>query len=314
MRIGSLERIIASTQVARRSSSDIYRDILPIKSSIDHDNKRRNITGEFIKAIKLSDMTGLAKIISEDFADNCFLSTPDLNQTFSRKSRVMMYFGLVFETYPDGIWRIQTQNLVGNTMSIVYTFTGTRVFDQPIDTIFKYIYQHSMRNDANDDDSNDCDHIISSLNEYVHLPPSTDFSSTATNVGSTSNAISSDSNKSQRNSKEDDTIISVNSYSSVSVSSIPLNRLNVKSKSEQYITQQKSQSTSITGRKSSFSFSSNSATEIPYSTSPISSNLTTDPKVRELANKALKEGPVKQHRRMDIEFNELDQVCSIIIC
>lgn len=56
----------------------------------------------------------------------------------------MMLFSLVLEIFPDGVYRTISTTVANNDVTIVYDFTGTRVFEQTLDILYKQCRVHAM--------------------------------------------------------------------------------------------------------------------------------------------------------------------------
>lgn len=297
MRIGSLERIIASSVVATRiSSSDVT--INPSnKQPSDLENlqeSRKKILGSFIKSLKFNDLNGLANFISEVCTDYCFLSTPDLSQLAITKSRIMIYFGLVFEMFPDGVWNIQSQIPLYDTISIIYTFVGRNVSEHSMDTLFRLLDQHTTTLISSSSNTspetaelmNTNNHqlyyekLMDHMAEYVHTHKPLPVSRNSLTTPESSDAPINPNETLEDN----DNVINVRSHSNVSISNI-------------LPTQLPNKAMSFEGIQANVN----------------SKNPNEDKHVRSLVNKVLDSGKVKYHRRMDLVFNDDNKIIRIII-
>lgn len=301
MRLGSLDRIIASSVVARRSSNDVLLQKQATIASIDHEENIKKITEKILKALTNNDMNGLAKLIADHFNDNCYIATPDLAESVTRKSRIMMYFGLLFETFPDGLWKIQSKTYSRNGVVIAYSFTGTSVFDQSIDDLFKYVNMQVMKRMEHDEDKvdvEDCEYVLNHIpdcmpvpqqnikksNEQIGIHPDMPSLTFAIPDSTAYTNSSHDRSSHDNDSANDDGVIRVNSLSTVRISSVK--SANIPSAQ---LTRTQSKSNSVT------------------------SVLTGNPSIRALVTKALRQGSFKVQRRMEITYNDMDQVMRIMI-
>ena len=50
----------------------------------------------------------------------------------------MMLFSLLSETFPDGVYKIISSNVEGDQVTIVYSFVGTKLFVQSIDSLYEH--------------------------------------------------------------------------------------------------------------------------------------------------------------------------------
>jgi hypothetical protein len=311
MRLGSLDRIIASSVVARRSSNDVLLQKQASIIPIDHDENIKKIVERILKALTNNDMNGLAKLIADDFDDACVISTPDLMEPVMRKSRIMMYFGLLFETFPDGLWKFQGRSYSRNSVMVGYSFSGTSVFDQSIDDLFKYVNLQVMKRIDNSEDKadiEDCEFVLSHMPDCMRIPTTCALSPQLTYKRSFEHIVQADmpplklaindpaafSNAgtshdrgscSENDVSNDDGMIHVNSLSTVRISSVKATN----PASGTQLTRTSSRSNSVT------------------------SVLTGNPSIRALVTKALKQGSFKVQRRMEIAFNDMDQVVRMVI-
>jgi hypothetical protein len=143
MRCGSLGRIIASSFAASTPPVSFYAGALSQQVSLANDVQRsetiKNITLKFMNSFNSGDMGRLTLLVRELCEENCLLLTPDVDQRISIIGRgdVMMLFCLLFETFPDGVYRTLSTAVDGDRVTTVFSFTGTRVFDQSIDCLYK---------------------------------------------------------------------------------------------------------------------------------------------------------------------------------
>ena len=149
MRFGSLGRIIASSVVASTPPGTFYMSKPIQTSSVQNDLLRceyiKKTTIKFIDAFNFGDMGRLALLVRELCAETCLLITPDVDHwdCIIGRANVMMLFSLIIETFPDGVYRIISSNVEGDQVTVVYSFTGTRVFEQSIDCLYKQCRKHA---------------------------------------------------------------------------------------------------------------------------------------------------------------------------
>lgn len=154
MRFGSLGRIIASSFAASTPPVSFYAGALSQQVSLANDVQRsetiKNITVKFINSFNFGDMGRLALLVREICEENCLLLTPDVDQRISIVGRadVMMLFSLMFETFPDGVYRTLSTTVDGDRVTTLFSFTGTRVFDQSIDCLYKQCRRHAAESSA----------------------------------------------------------------------------------------------------------------------------------------------------------------------
>lgn len=143
MRFGSLGRIIASSVAASTPPVSFYfpASIVPRSNNLQ---ARKEIAEKFIAAFNFGDMGRLAVLVRELCDETCLLITPDVDHRdcIVGKADVMMLFSLLFETFPDGVYRTLSSAVEGDRATIIYSFTGTRVFEQSINCLYKQCRRH----------------------------------------------------------------------------------------------------------------------------------------------------------------------------
>lgn len=149
---GSYGRVIINTCTALPSVIDeafeigqrvFYQSRKSLQEA--NDTTRKDVLERVFESYNLGDMGGLAGIIQENFSDDCRLSSPDLTDEICGKADLMSFFSLMFENYPDGIYRPlpgKASIISGNIASTTYNFIGTRVFDQPFNALFLKVKGH----------------------------------------------------------------------------------------------------------------------------------------------------------------------------
>ena len=149
MRVGSLGRIIANSVAASTPPATFYMSKPIQTSSVQNDLQRcediKKTTIRFIDALNDGNMRRLALLVRELCAETCLLITPDVEywDSIVGRANVMMLFSLMNETFPDGLYRKISANVEGDQVTIVYSFTGTRIFVQSIDCLYKQCRNHA---------------------------------------------------------------------------------------------------------------------------------------------------------------------------
>lgn len=143
MRFGSLGRIIASSVAASTPPVSFYFSA-SIAPRADNLQARKEIAEKFISAFNFGDMGRLAVLVRELCDETCLLITPDVDyrDCIVGKADVMMLFSLLFETFPDGVYRTLSSSVEDDRATIIYSFTGTRVFEQSINCLYKQCRKH----------------------------------------------------------------------------------------------------------------------------------------------------------------------------
>ena len=126
MRYDSLDRILAYTVKASAVSD---KNILKVDSSVNYDDERKLISGKIFRYMNVGDMNALSKLVSENFCDSLVMYFCQISETIYGKAEAMMLFSLLYESYPDGVWKQSTAEVAGKVVTIYYTFTGMYCFD-----------------------------------------------------------------------------------------------------------------------------------------------------------------------------------------
>lgn len=108
---------------------------------LSKEEERKQLVSRFFQRLNRCDVSGLVQIIRH-CDEVCVLSTPDVLDPIIGRSDIMMLISLYIEAYPDGVWTPSAISLVGDTASCTYRFMGTRVFDHPINTLYRQIKTH----------------------------------------------------------------------------------------------------------------------------------------------------------------------------
>lgn len=299
------------------ASLDDYLTFKDAETPADIEGNRRAVAMKFFKALNLCDMNSLAKVIRDDFWELCYISTPDLAEPAVRKCRVMMYFSLLFETYPDGVWKITSQTMSNDTLTASYIFTGTRVFDQSLDSLFQHVSSRAMKQQNYLENAAYCDFVVNNMAEYCRLPKEINFlscgdeNSTALNcngkpnrfgripsssdVMHSSNSFVASETKSNEAMKSQGNILSLSNPNNIN------NNSHVISPHAVSITHPSPHPVGNASPRTEF---------IDEGSLTVSSCVGL---IRTKANKALTEGPTRLYRKMDLVFNENNQVIRVII-
>jgi hypothetical protein len=117
--------------------------------SISYEDMKKQIVNGFFEAMDLGDMLRLAKIVQDCCHDSCLLVTADLPEPANGKAEIMMFFSLYSESYPDGIYRmipppsaLSPQSHLPDSVSVFYSFTGTKVFEHSFQFLFSEVKEH----------------------------------------------------------------------------------------------------------------------------------------------------------------------------
>jgi hypothetical protein len=149
MRFGSLGRIIASSVVASTPPvSSQGRLPYPLTSYPENTEKGEAMkftAVKFVNAFNLGDLGRLAILVREICDESCHMITPDVycHDSIIGRADVMMLFSLILETYPDGVYRLLSSTVNNNSVTVTYSFTGTRVFEQSMDALYKQCKLHA---------------------------------------------------------------------------------------------------------------------------------------------------------------------------
>jgi len=139
MRYDSLDRILAYTVKASAVSD---KSILKIDASINYDEERKTVSGKIFRYLNVGDMNALSKLVSESFCDSLVMYFCQISETIYGKAEAMMLFSLLYESYPDGVWKQSSAEVHGKVVTTYYTFTGTSVFDMPLAVSFHQVKEH----------------------------------------------------------------------------------------------------------------------------------------------------------------------------
>lgn len=137
MRYDSLDRILAYTSQASAVSD---KNILKIDTSKNYDEERLATSKKIFRYMNVGDMNALSKLVSESFCDSMSVQFCQLSESVSGKAEAMMLFSLLYESYPDGMWKLISAEVNNKVVTVYYTFTGTSVFDTPLSLSFKQVH------------------------------------------------------------------------------------------------------------------------------------------------------------------------------
>lgn len=136
MRYDSLDRILAYTSKASAISD---RSLLKIDHTINYDEERLAASKKIFRYMNVGDMNALSKLVSESFCDSISVRFCHLNVSVCGKAEAMVLFSLLYESYPDGMWKLGSVAVNNKVVTAIYTFTGTSVFDTPLSLSFQQV-------------------------------------------------------------------------------------------------------------------------------------------------------------------------------
>lgn len=149
MRFGSLGRIIASSVVASTppvsSQGRLPYPLISCPANIEKGEAMKFTAVKFINAFNFGDLGRLALLVRELCDESCTMITPDVyyEDCIVGRADVMMLFSLILETYPDGVYRLLSSTTNTNSVTVTYSFTGRRVFEQSMDSLYKQCKLHA---------------------------------------------------------------------------------------------------------------------------------------------------------------------------
>lgn len=182
MRYGSLGRIIAQSMKAG-AVVDKAKNLAPIKIDENCDAERKQISTKFLRYMNVGDMNALAKLVNENCCETCLLVNSDLTQPVHGKSEVMVLFSLLFETYPDGVWKTTSITVNQNIVVYLYLFTGTSVFNTSLDISYNQVKNHIavLNLSENSEEMIFGNKLVNSVAEYCNQPNSKTSSTASIN-------------------------------------------------------------------------------------------------------------------------------------
>ena len=136
MRYDSLDRILAYTVQASAVSD---KNILKVDTSINYDEDRLATSKKIFRYMNVGDMNALSKLVSESFCESMSVQFCQMSESVTGKAEAMMLFSLLYESYPDGMWKLISAEVNNKVVTVYYTFTGTSVFDTPLSLSFKQV-------------------------------------------------------------------------------------------------------------------------------------------------------------------------------
>jgi hypothetical protein len=139
MRYDSLDRILGYTVQASAVSD---KNLIKIDADVNYDEERKATSGKIIRYMNGGDMNALSKLVSEYFCDSLVMYYCQIADTIHGKAESMMLFSLLYESYPDGVWKITSTEVQGKVVTHQYLFTGTSVFDTPLAVSFHQVKEH----------------------------------------------------------------------------------------------------------------------------------------------------------------------------
>jgi SnoaL-like domain len=264
-RFGSLGRIIKSSCLASTPPGTFFVSTPNQTSYLQNDQLRcdyiKKTTAKFIEGFNSSDMDSLAELVRELCAETCLLITPDVNHwdCIVGRANVMMLFSTIIEIFPDGVYRTLSSTVEGDQATVVYSFTGTRLFMQSIDKLYKHCRQH----------------VAEEINDVER---------------ERSRSRSRSDARSEDYSCDEDVI----QISKTKTETVDFNRT---------ISPPSSSETSQKGQPAT----------LPVNSTPYQTLFTRImPHAGRLGSDALKDGPTKQKRSMEMHFNDDNQIVKII--
>jgi hypothetical protein len=89
---------------------------------------------KFLGTLNQGDMDRLALVLHDNFEDECSFEVPDLPQPVTGKVALMTYLSLMFETFPDGLYRMRQikADPGASEVTVSYQFSGRSVFNQSL--------------------------------------------------------------------------------------------------------------------------------------------------------------------------------------
>lgn len=137
MRYDSLDRILAYTVQASAVSD---KNIFKIDTSINYDEDRLATSKKIFRYMNVGDMNALSKLVSESLCESMSVQFCQMSESVCGKAEAMMLFSLLYESYPDGMWKLISAEVNNKVVTVYYTFTGTSVFDTPLSLSFKQVF------------------------------------------------------------------------------------------------------------------------------------------------------------------------------
>lgn len=164
MRYDSLDRILAYT-VKASSVSD--KNLVKVDASVNYDEERKAISGKIFRYINVGDMNALSKLVSEYFCDSCVMYYCQISDHIHGKAEAMMLFSLLYENYPDGVWKVVNTEVQGKVVTYTYLFTGTSVFDVPVAVSYHQVKEHERTHGRSENSEEASGHqIVRNVAEY----------------------------------------------------------------------------------------------------------------------------------------------------
>lgn len=139
MRYDSLDRILGYTVQASAVSD---KNLIKTDANKNYDEERKTISGKIIRFMNVGDMNQLSKLVSDCVCDSVVMYYCQIADTIHGKAEAMMLFSLLYETYPDGVWKITSTEVSGKVVTYHYLFTGTSVFDTPLAVSYHQVKEH----------------------------------------------------------------------------------------------------------------------------------------------------------------------------
>lgn len=166
MRGGSLNRVIASSVAAGSMIDNDLTQKLKLNGQ-NNEDVRKEIMQSFFTKLNRCDVNGLVKII-RNCHELCWLSTPDVFEPVVGRSDIMMLLSLILETYPDGVWMPSAVSFLSPCNAYcTFRFTGTRVFDHPINALYRQIKVHIQSTCVSSLQTESSQQLVNDVTEYA---------------------------------------------------------------------------------------------------------------------------------------------------
>lgn len=330
MRFGSLGRIIASSVVASTpavsSKGKLPYPLISCPENTERGELMKFTAVKLINAFNLGDLGRLALLVRELCDESCSLITPDVHcdDFIVGRADVMMLFSLILETYPDGVYRQLSSIVSNNNVTVTYTFVGTRVFEQSMNSLYRQCRIHAAGVAV--DETSICKSNVEGFggeSDLIRISKSTtqfsDSNLIRISKTTTQNYVVRPDETYQHpqiyHSSSFDRL-QKNAYQGTDMKNLSQNTI-LKSSSfdkSQNSIQQGIERKYVSGQCSPFPPQAHQ----PYSTLQLLQQRFTDTVTNfiphgKLVSKALKEGPIKCKRTMEMSFNTNNQIDRIYI-
>jgi hypothetical protein len=143
LRTGSISRILASSNSAEggggiNGNREVVVVGLPLTPS--------EVVKEIVDAFNFSDLSHLSEIVRNTCRRDCVLTTTALPNPVVGRNYIMMYWALIMEAFPDGVWvRRGPAAVEKSAITQHFLFSGIRIFHRPTVDLFEYVIFQSER-------------------------------------------------------------------------------------------------------------------------------------------------------------------------